>query len=158
MKTRIFSRKDGKTLIEHIQDAADWVKAMVNGLPAKVKKLLPEAEDIVAAIESLADALKDGHPINEAVERALALIPGTQDEVYYEAAKELLFKLAERLRLLIDDIKDRIEYEDGGSPELSYSSAKKETAVQMVSLYNEGEPTAVEAGVAIEVTLLATSA
>ena len=41
MKTRIFSRKDGKTLIEHIQDAADWVKAMVNGLPAKVKKLLP---------------------------------------------------------------------------------------------------------------------
>lgn len=154
MKTRLFSRKDGKTLVEHVQDAADWVKAMVAGLPAKIKALLPEAEDFVVAVERIAGALKEGHPVNEAVEMGLAIIPGENDEVFYEAAKKLLFELALRLRTHLEEIKDGVEYTDGGNPVLAYSSAKRETAVELVCLYNEGEPKPVEAAVAVEISVL----
>lgn len=154
---RLFSRKDGKTLPDHIRDAADWVKAMVAGLPAKIKNLLPEAEDFVVAVETLAEALKEGHPVNEAVEKALAFIPGENDEVLYEAMKKILFDLAVRLRIVLDEIKDKIEYTEGGTPAQTYSSAKREAAVELVCLYNEGSPKPVEAGIAVEIGVLTIS-
>jgi hypothetical protein len=145
-KFRLFSRKDGKTFGEHMQDAWNWLKE----LPAKVKELLPEAEDFVVAIENMAEALQEGKPVNEAVEIALSHIPGTSDEAFYELAKDALERLAIRLRNILEEIKDGVEYAEGGSPAESYGSAKREAAVGLVRLFNSNKPTSLEAGLAAE--------
>ncbi len=141
MKRRIFSRKDGTTFKEDMHDISEEVGAFLKGLPAKIKALLPEAEDFSRAVQALSDAVKDGQPADAAIDLALSYIPGTADEEFYAKAKHALEALAIRLQILIDQANDITN---------AWGSAKRETAASLVIEWNSGEPQAIEANYAVE--------
>lgn len=130
---RLFSARDGKTFVEHLGDAWAWIK----GLPAKVRALLPAAEDMVEAVEVLAEAIKEGSPIDQAVDKALAYLP--KAHAFYEWAQKWLPIVAERLRELHIEIGEGVQYFDGSSPERSLQAAKRDAAAEMVIMYHGGE-------------------
>lgn len=101
-KRKLFSKKDGTTFVEDVQDISEDVKAFIAGLPAKIKTILPEAEDIVHAVEDVAAAVKDGTPVDVTIKRVLEQIPGTKDEHIYEFVKSLLQKLSIQLNVALD--------------------------------------------------------
>lgn len=140
MKRRICSRKDGTTFREDMHDIGEEVKAFLKGLPAKIKALLPEAEDFACAVQALSDAVKDGQPADIALRAALEFIPGEADTEFYEQAKQLLEKLAIRLQILLDKADIAIDW----------STAKRETAVGLL-VFSQSKPvTLLDANLAVE--------
>lgn len=127
-KRKLFSKKDGSTFGEDVKDIAEDVAAFIKGIPAKLKSYLPEATDIVEAIEALDDALQDGQPLDAAIDHALSFIPSTGDEVVYEKIKDLISDLADFLREKLDDAQDLIDYVEGGA-------IKAATASQILAEY-----------------------
>lgn len=125
---RLFSRKDGTTFREDFPTFIGEVRRFVIGLPSHIKKVLPEAEDFVVAVEHLANALKDGEPLDLAIKKALEFIPGDVDSAVYTKSKQILSAAAMRLRIILDEINKKVEYIEGGNPQSQYSSAKRETA------------------------------
>ncbi len=94
-KRKLFSKKDGTTFIEDMQDISDEAKAIFNGLPLKLKKWLYESTQIVEALQKLDEALEDGQPVDKVIDFILAQIKGEAQENIYEAIKVGLTKLIE---------------------------------------------------------------
>lgn len=117
MKRRFFSRKDGTTFKEDVHDLSDNLKEFFHGLPENIKLILPDAEDFVAAVQAVSDAIKDGEVADIAVRKALEFIPGDLDTEIYEKAKHLLEQLAIRLQIILENAKT-----------WDWRNAKKETA------------------------------
>ena len=89
-KRKLFSQKDGSTFLEDAADIAEDVKAFFNHLPLELKKLLPIAEDIVRALQNLDDMLEEGEPVNEAIEKVLAMTKSEVDDKLYEIIKQAI--------------------------------------------------------------------
>ncbi len=106
-KRKLFSPKDGTKFGEDIADIADDVKAFFNHLPLELKKLLPIAEDIVRALQYVSDAIKDGSPLDVAIQKALDLTESGADNKAYEVIKHAIQTFAERAVIYIG----RVEYE-----------------------------------------------
>lgn len=118
-KRKLFSKKDGTTFVEDVQDISEDVKAFIAGVPAKIKSILPEAEDIVHAVEEVAAAVKDGTPVDVTIKRVLEHIPGTKDEKMYEFVRTFLGNL---VVLLTRALQEKMEFGD----------LKKSTASELV--------------------------
>ena len=86
-KRKLFSQKDGSTFLEDAADIAEDVKAFFNALPLELKRLLPIAEDIVRALQNLDDMLEEGEPVNEAIEKVLAMTKSEVDDKLYQVLK-----------------------------------------------------------------------
>lgn len=105
MKRRLFSKKDGSTFREDIKDISQDVKAFFNGLPAKLKTWIPEAEDAVRALQVIEDALQDGQPADQIARVIMARIKGDVDERVYEFLREKLGELIMELESAIMTVK-----------------------------------------------------
>lgn len=92
-KRKLFSQKDGSTFLEDAADIAEDVKAFFNHLPLELKKLLPIAEDIVMALQNLDDMLEEGEPVNEAIEKVLAMTKTEVDDKVFHFLKESISNL-----------------------------------------------------------------
>jgi len=93
-KRKLFSKKDGTNLKQDISAIKENIKARFEHLPIELKKLLPIAEDIVIYLQLLDDMLEEGHPVNEAIEKVLALL--NLDDKFYELIKNAIHVFAER--------------------------------------------------------------
>lgn len=111
-KRRLFSQKDGTTLSEDLKDISEEVKAWFNHLPLEIKKLMPIAEKAVILIQELDDMLEDGMPVNEALERVLAMTKSEVDDKAYEVFKLFLTRFAEYCWALINDFDGVVTGED----------------------------------------------
>lgn len=89
-KRKLFSNSDGTTFLEDAADIKEDVKAFFNALPLELKKLLPIAEDIVRALQNLDDMLEEGAPVNEAIEKVLAMTKTEVDDRLYEIIKQAI--------------------------------------------------------------------
>ena len=103
-KRKLFSQKDGSTFLEDAADIAEDVKAFFNHLPLELKRLLPIAEDIVRALQNLDDMLEEGEPVNEAIEKVLAMTKSEVDDKLYECIKDMLHSFVETLTILMNEI------------------------------------------------------
>ena len=99
---KLFSKSDGTSFKEDIQDISEDLKAFFSSLPPRLKKWLSEAEDFVIALEKLEAAIQDGQPADVAIDYVLTFIKGDADELVYEALKQ-------RLSDFIDDIQGYID-------------------------------------------------
>lgn len=149
---RIFSRKDGTTTIEDVKDIASDIADFLRRVPVRIRELLPEAEDIVIAIEGFADDIREGQPLDLAIDRALALIPGTQQEAFYEIARQALMTFAVKLRIILDKTTDVVDGLEGVS---AAGGVKREAAVKLIRSFNGNKPTENEAALALEMQLWA---
>ncbi len=152
-KRRLFSRNDGTTFGEDVREISEEIAAFLRGIPAKIKSLLPEAEDIVVALEQLEANLRDGMPVDEAIDRALAIIPGTQQEAFYALAKQALSAFVVKLRIVLDKAGEIVEGVEGVSPE---GAIKRATAVRLIREFNNMKPTENEAALALETAVFYT--
>lgn len=89
-KRKLFSQKDGTDFLTDVKDISEEVKAFFNHLPLELKKLLPIAEDIVRALQNLDDMLEEGHPVNEAIEKVLAMTKSEVDDRLFEIIKQAI--------------------------------------------------------------------
>ena len=103
-KRKLFSQKDGTKFGEDIADIADDVKAFFNHLPLELKKLLPIAEDIVRALQNLDDMLEEGKPLNEAIEKVLAMTKSEVDDKLYDCITNMLHSFIDTLVMLEGEI------------------------------------------------------
>ena len=103
------------------------VKFFINGLPGRIKEVLPDAEDFVCAVEQLSNTLKDGEPRDLAIKKALEFIPGDLDTVVYEKLKDIISLAADWLCMALNEI-ERKEVYGVSTPEKYYSLAKREIA------------------------------
>lgn len=120
-KRKLFSNSDGSTFKEDIAAIKQNIKARFEHLPIELKKLLPIAEDIVIYLQLLDDMLEEGHPVNESIEKVLALL--NLDDKFYELIKNAIHLLAERAQECISNI----DYQ------LSSSMLKREVATGILT-------------------------
>jgi len=92
-KRKLFSKKDGTNLKQDISAIKENIKARFEHLPIELKKLLPIAEDIVIYLQLLDDMLEEGHPVNEAIEKVLALTKSEVDDKLYKWIKSAIENL-----------------------------------------------------------------
>jgi len=92
-KRKLFSKKDGTNLKQDIAAIKENIKARFEHLPIELKKLLPIAEDIVIYLQLLDDMLEEGHPVNEAIEKVLALTKSEVDDKLYKWIKSAIENL-----------------------------------------------------------------
>jgi len=92
-KRKLFSNSDGSTFKEDIAAIKENIKARFEHLPIELKKLLPIAEDIVIYLQLLDDMLEEGHPVNEAIEKVLALTKSEVDDKLYKWIKSAIENL-----------------------------------------------------------------
>lgn len=97
-KRKLFSNADGSTFPEDISDITEEVKAFFNSLPLELKKLLPIAEDIVRALQVASDAVKDGSPLDQALQKALDLTKTEADDKIYEVVKNAVELFLDRVK------------------------------------------------------------
>lgn len=96
-KRKLFSQKDGTDFLTDISDISEEVKAFFNSLPLELKKLLPIAEDIVRALQVASDAVKDGSPLDQALQKALDLTKTEADNKIYEVVKNAVELFLDRV-------------------------------------------------------------
>lgn len=89
-KRKLFSNADGTSFGEDAKDISEELKASFSRLPLELKKLLPIAEDIVRALQNLDDMLEEGHPVNEAIEKVLAMTKSEVDDRLFEIIKQAI--------------------------------------------------------------------
>lgn len=111
MKRKLFSKKDGTTFRQDINDISEDVRAFFNGLPAHIKKWLPEAEDIVRSLQKIENALQDGQPADQIARLIMAQIKGEVDEIVYEWLRDRLNELIMELESAILAAQGFIELE-----------------------------------------------
>lgn len=109
---RIFSKKDGTTLIQDLQTIKAEAKLFFDAMPVKLKAWMYEATIIIDALQKLDDALQEGEPADKAIDFILGQIKGDADEAIYEAVKKGLHDLVERMNDLADDIGEPFIYGD----------------------------------------------
>lgn len=141
-KRKLFSNADGSTFREDISDISEEVKAFFNHLPLELKKLLPIAEDIVRALQNLDDMLEEGHYVNEALEKVLAMTKTEVDDKLYEVLKVQLNVFAAFAEDAFNEIK-----------EWDTSVNKKTTAVEALIEYENVEE--IKADTAIQLAVYA---
>lgn len=124
MKRKLFSKKDGTTTKEDIAAIKQNIKARFEHLPIELKKLLPIAEDIVIYLQLLDDMLEEGHPVNEAIEKVLALTKTEVDDELYELFKVFMVDFAHIAESIFDELSEWVT-----------SFQKRETAVDILSAY-----------------------
>ena len=112
MKRRIFSKKDGTTFVQDIQDIAEDVKNFFDSLPTKIKTWIAEAEDIIDVLEKIDQALQDGQPADTVIDFILAQIEGTADEEVYETLKYRLHDFIQDIEELPGILEDGILGDD----------------------------------------------
>ena len=123
-KRKLFSQKDGSTFLEDAADIRDDVKAFFNHLPLELKKLLPIAEDIVRAIQTLDDLLEEGEAADIAIGKVLFMIKGDVDDNLYELLKTFLNDFAGVAVEIFEEFEKWVT-----------SFQKKDTAVDILSAY-----------------------
>ena len=123
-KRKLFSNSDGSTFLEDAADIKDEVKAFFNALPLELKKLLPIAEDIVRALQNLDDMLEEGEPVNEAIEKVLAMTKSDVDDKLYELLKTFLNDFAGVAVEIFEEF-----------DKWATSFQKKDTAVDILAAY-----------------------
>lgn len=128
MKRKFFSRKDGTTIVEDIQDLSDNLKEFFQGLPEVIKLILPESEDFVRVVQTVSDAVKDGQVADIAIRKGLELLPGETDTEIYEKVKHLLEQLAIRLQIALEQAKS-----------WEWSNSKKQAATEMTMTVTNAE-------------------
>ena len=106
MKRKIFSKKDGTTFKEDVADISDDVRAWFEHVPIEIKRLLAPAEDFVHGVEHLNELLKDGMPLNEAIENTLAFF--NIDDKLYQQFKLMLEVFAVRAMNFISSAESKI--------------------------------------------------
>lgn len=111
-RRRLFSKEDGTTLPEDLQAIAEQFKAWFEHLPLEIKKLMPIAEKAVHFLQELDDMLEDGTPVNEAIEKVLAMTKSEVDDKAYEVFKTFLTRFAEYCWTLINDFDVVVTCED----------------------------------------------
>lgn len=119
MKRRLFSKDDGTTTIQDISAMTEEFKAWFNHLPLEIKKLMPIAEKAVRFLQELDDMLEEGHPVNEALEKVLAMTKTEVDDKAYEVFKQYVARFADFAENLIQDLdgvptgEDKFKYASG---------------------------------------------
>ena len=103
---RLFSKKDGTSLIQDLNAIQDELQLFFNSLPTKLRNWMYEATFLVDAIQNLDEALRDGQPADQAIDFILNGIKGEADEAIYEAVKVALHALAERVAEIQEEIND----------------------------------------------------
>ncbi len=127
-KRKLFSNSDGSTFKEDIAAIKQNIKARFEHLPIELKKLLPIAEDIVIYLQLLDDMLEEGHPVNEAIEKVLALTKTEVDDRLYELLKVAFHNLAE----MVISGYTKFEVACGVLKEHTYTSdIEADTAIQL---------------------------
>lgn len=111
-KRKLFSQKDGTTLKQDISAIKEEIKAWFEHLPLEIKKLMPIAEKAVHFLQELDDMLEDGQPVNEAIEKVLAMTKSEVDDKAYEVFKTFLTRFAEYCWTLINDFDGVVTGED----------------------------------------------
>ena len=141
-KRKLFSQKDGSTFLEDAADIAEDVKAFFNHLPLELKKLLPIAEDIVRALQNLDDMLEEGTPVNEAIEKVLAMTKSEVDDKLYELFETFLNDFAGVAVEIFEEFEKWVT-----------SFQKKDTAVDILSAYTGAKE--IQADTAIQLAVYA---
>lgn len=147
-KRKLFSQEDGTTFKEDITDIKEDVKAFFEKLPIEIKRLLPIAEHFVHGVEELSELLKDGMPINEAIEKVLALTANDIDDKIYFSFKRMLEIFAENAAEFLDDLGNKNLFFE----ELA-GNAKRDVSTNALISVTEAEQ--VEADTAIQVAVYA---
>ena len=137
-KRKLFSQKDGTTFLEDAADIRDDVKAFFNHLPLELKKLLPIAEDIVRAIQTLDDLLEEGEAADIAIGKVLFMIKGDVDDNLYELLKTFLNDFAGVSFEIFEEFDKQVtslQKNDTAFDSLSHQTGAKEiqadTAIQL---------------------------
>ena len=141
-KRKLFSQKDGSTFLEDAADIKEDVKAFFNHLPLELKKLLPIAEDIVRALQNLDDMLEEGTPVNEAIEKVLAMTKSEVDDKLYELFETFLNDFAGVAVEIFEEFEKWVT-----------SFQKKDTAVDILSAYTGAKE--IQADTAIQLAVYA---
>jgi hypothetical protein len=89
---RWFSKEDGTTFLQDLQDASEDLKQFFKGVPPKLKVWLSEAETIIDFLERLKEILESEN-VERAMEILFAQIDGEKDRRIFEAIKAALNKL-----------------------------------------------------------------
>lgn len=142
-KRKLFSNSDGTTFLEDAADIKEDVKAFFNHLPLELKTLLPIAEDIVRALQNLDDMLEEGTPVNEAIEKVLAMTKSEVDDRVYTIIKHAVEVLSERFGKSLDVF----------GRDLFWGEAKHQTASDV--LIGEQQVSKLQADTAIQLAVYA---
>ena len=146
MKRKLFSQKDGTTFREDVADISDDVRAWFENVPLEIKRLLAPAEQFVHGVEHINELLKDGMPLNEAIEKALEII-GVDDKLYQS------FKIM--LEIFVSRAK--IFFENDGNKSLFFEkfagNVKREAATEALIISTEANK--LEADTAIQFAVYA---
>jgi len=116
-RRRLFSDKDGTKFSEDFEALSEQIKAFITHLPLEIKKLMPIAEKAVYFLQELDDMLEDGQPVNEAIEKVLAMTKSEVDDKAYEVFKTYLERFLERAEDWFDGdelINGQLKFETAG--------------------------------------------
>ncbi len=116
-RRRLFSDKDGTKFSEDFEALSEQIKAFITHLPLEIKKLMPIAEKAVYFLQELDDMLEDGQPVNEAIEKVLAMTKTEVDDKAYEVFKTYLERFLERAEDWFDGdelINGQLKFETAG--------------------------------------------
>lgn len=130
---RVFSKKDGTSFIEDVNDIKDELITFVNGLPPKIKKWLAEAETIVELLEKLEELLEN-ETFEKAMEFLFAQIKGERDREIFEAIKQAIINMND----VIDGWLDKFD-----------------TAGETLKILSEGDLSQIEADLTTQVAVYA---
>lgn len=148
MKRKLFSNADGTTFGEDI-------RAIFSALLLKIKPWEDVAYKIVDFLERVDEAIKEGTPTDEVIDKVLAAIPGSADDKIYEFIQANLGKVIEGFEGAISDITDWIELAQtlSSTPvaDASYQSLKHKTGSIILKEYAEGKLNTVESDTVIQV-------
>lgn len=139
-KRKIFSRKDGTTIKEDVTAINEEIHALVQGLPGRVKKLLPEAEDFVVGVEYLATLIKEGSEVDIAINQVLDILPIKNDSAIYHKVRDYLAHFAIQLRIAFEKAEQ-------------ISNIKLNTASQLVRAVNDIDVSVIDSNLAVELAV-----
>ena len=148
-KTRkLFSNSDGTKFGEDI-------RAIFSALLLKIKPWEATAYKIVDFFDRVDDAIKEGTPTDQVIDKVLAAIPGAADDAIYAFIQANLGKVIEGFEGVIADVTDWIELAENlnSAPEglASYQSMKHKTGSIILKEYAEGKLNTVESDTVIQV-------
>lgn len=133
MKRKLFSRKDGTTIGEDLKAIFETEK---NKLWDLVQKFGDPAEIIINAMRDANDAIREGMPLDKAIDFVLSKIPGDADEKLYKFIQDHLEGWIDTCQSLLDGIKRNSG--DKGTAEsyqLDYESFRHKSASILLQDY-----------------------
>ena len=116
-RRRLFSDKDGTKFSEDFEALSEQFKAAFERLPLEIKKLMPIAEKAVHFLQELDDMLEDGQPVNEAIEKVLAMTKSEVDDKAFEVFKRCLNNFVSQAEDYF------LEFDAWITPELKFETA-----------------------------------